>query len=94
MKQAQEIWFVRSNGGHGSYPVTREGWFVVFGYVAGVAALAVMSVWLMTANTGPMWMWIAVFGAGMAALGYAFIITARQHTDFSVTYNEYRKRNA
>jgi hypothetical protein len=89
-----DIWFVRSNSGHGSYPVRREGWMVVLGYLAGIGALAVMSFWLINSGAGSTWLWIAVFGAAMAVLGYAFIMTARQHTDFTITYEEYRKRNA
>ena len=30
MQLGPNIWFVRSNGGSGSYPVTPEGWRVVY----------------------------------------------------------------
>jgi hypothetical protein len=94
MKVEEGAWFVRSNGGSGSYPIRREGWLVVWGYLAGVGALVVMAYWLIQSGNGPAWLWIAVFGAGMAVLAYAFILTARQHTDFTVTYDEYKKRDA
>jgi hypothetical protein len=94
MKVEEGAWFVRSNGGHGSYPVTREGWYVVLGYLGGVGALAVMTYMLIHSGNGPYWMWIAIFALGMAVLAYGFIQTARHHTDFTVTYDEYRKRNS
>lgn len=86
MKLEDGAWFVRSNGGQGSYPVTRQGWFVVLGFLAGIGISAGVSVLL--ANTGPEWLWILVFAIGMAASALAFILIARKRTDFSITVNE------
>jgi hypothetical protein len=83
------IWFVRSNGGSGSYPVKPEGWRVVWVFVAGVAVSAVAAILL--ALIGPMWLWPIVFVAGMAWSAWTFIATARQHTDYSITYADYLK---
>lgn len=94
MKIEDGAWFVRSNGGRGSYPINKQGWMTVWGYLGGIAALGIVSLMLMYSNKGPMWLWIGIFGIGMLVLAYGFIQTARQHTDFSITYDEYRKRNA
>jgi len=93
-----ETWFVRSNGGSGSYPVTPEGWRVVrrfvsgmFGWGAAAIALAILGIMM-----GPAWLtWAApiLFAAGAALSGWAFISTARRHTDYSTTYNEFVKDN-
>ena len=81
------IWFVRSNGGSGSYPVTPEGWRVVWIFVAGIAVSAIAAAIL--ASIGPTWLWIAVFVICDIAAAWYFIDAARKHTDYSITYNEY-----
>ena len=83
------IWFVRSNGGQGSYPVKTEGWRVVWLFVAGVLASVIVA-WLLAAS-GPTWLWIVVFVAGMAGSAWYFISTAKQHTDYSITYDEWKR---
>jgi hypothetical protein len=83
------IWFVRSNGGMGSYPVTAEGRAVVRNFVVGVAASVVIAAIL--AALGPYWLWPLVFIAGMALSAWYFIATARRHTDYTLTYNDYAK---
>jgi uncharacterized membrane protein len=83
------IWFVRSNGGQGAYPVTAEGWRVVWVFIAGIAASALMG--LVLAQTMPTWLWAAITAIGIAVSAIWFIMTARAHTDFSLTYNEYVK---
>jgi len=91
-----DVWFVRSNGGSGSYPIRPEGWKVVRHFILGmfgsgiVAALVgvVGSVW------GPLWLvYIAplVFAGGAAYAGWNFIATTRRHTDYGVTYSDYVK---
>jgi hypothetical protein len=81
------IWFVRSNGGSGSYPVKPEGWRVVWTFVAGIAVSAVLAIIL--AMTAPTWLWVVVFVIGMALSAGWFIQTARKHTDYTLTYNDY-----
>ena len=81
------VWFVRSNGGAGSYPVKPEGWRVVWLFLGGVAVSVVAAIIL--AMIGPTWLWIVVFLAGMAASAWRFIDMARKHTDYSLTYNDY-----
>jgi uncharacterized membrane protein YfcA len=88
-KVPANIWFVRSNGGHGSYPVTPEGWRVVWVFVAGIVASAIMGAVL--AQTMPTWLWMAITAIGMAVSAIWFIMTARAHTDYSTTHNEYVK---
>ena len=84
-----DIWFVRSNGGQGSYPVTAEGWRIVGVFVAGIVASAIMGAVLsQTMNT---WLWVAITALGMAISAIWYIMTARSHTDYSTTYNEYVK---
>ncbi|MEQ1955082.1 hypothetical protein [Mesorhizobium sp. CN2-181] len=83
------IWFVRSNGGSGSYPVTPDGWRVVWFLVGGVVASAVVA--LLLASIGPVWLWALAFLAGMAASAWYFIGTARKHTDYSIRYSDYLK---
>jgi uncharacterized membrane protein YfcA len=82
------IWFVRSNGGSGSYPVKPEGWRVVWTFVVGIVISVVLGAVL--ASIGPTWLWVAVFAIGMAASAWYFIDTARKHTEYSITYNEYK----
>lgn len=83
------IWFVRSNGGRGSYPVTAEGRRVVRDFVIGVALSVVAAAIL--AAVGPYWLWPIVFLAGMGWSAWRFIDTARKHTDYTLTYNDYVK---
>lgn len=84
-----EIWFVRSNGGKGSYPVTPEGRQVVRNFVIGMAVSAVVAAIL--AFVGPYWLWPLVFVGGVAYSAWRYIDTARKHTDYTLTYNEYVK---
>jgi hypothetical protein len=88
-KLPADIWFVRSNGGQGSYPVTPEGKRVVWVFVAGIVASAIMGVVL--AQTMPTLLWLAITAVGMAVSAIWFIMTARAHADNSTTYNEYVK---
>jgi hypothetical protein len=83
------IWFVRSNGGQGSYPVTREGWLVTAVFLAGMLASGLMG-WVL-ALTMPTWMWVVIMALGMAASAMWFITTARAHTDYSITYTDFVK---
>ncbi|HTN95967.1 MAG TPA: hypothetical protein VL101_03230 [Nordella sp.] len=88
-KRREDIWFVRSNGGQGSYPVTGDGWRVVWVFAAGIVASAIMGAVL--AQTMETWAWVTITGVGMAVAAVWFIMTARAHTDFSITYDEYVK---
>ena len=83
------IWFVRSNGGSGSYPVTSEGWRAVWFFAGGIAISAVVAAVL--AGMGPTWLWVVVFLLGAAFSAWRFIDTARKHTDYSITYNDFVK---
>ena len=90
------IWFVRSNGGSGSYPIRREGWTVVLKFVFGMFgwAFAAGALGLIGGLWGPSWIAYAapfLFAAGAALSAWYFIDAARKHTDHSVTYNEYVK---
>jgi peptidoglycan/LPS O-acetylase OafA/YrhL len=82
------IWFVRSNGGSGSYPVKPEGWRVTWIFMAGVG-LSIFLAALLASMASSTWIWVAVFAVGMAASAWYYIGTARKHTDYSITYNEY-----
>jgi hypothetical protein len=88
------IWFVRSNGGSGSYPINRQGWRVVGTFVAGIVASALIG-GLLSTSTSP-WLWATVIALGMAGSAAWFIMTARKHTDYAITYNEFikEKKNA
>ena len=88
-KSPPNIWFVRSNGGSGSYPVTPDGWRVAWFFVGGIAISAVVAAVL--ASTSPTWLWVVVFVLGAAFSAWRFIDAARKHTDYSITYNEYVK---
>ena len=55
-KRRGDIWFVRSNGGQGSYPVTPEGWRIVWVFVAGIVASAIMG--FVLAQAMPTLMWV------------------------------------
>lgn len=83
------IWFVRSNGGKGSYPITAEGRGVVRNFVLGVALSSVVAAIL--AVVGAYWLWPLIFVAGMALSAWYFIDNVRRHTDYSITYNDYAK---
>lgn len=83
------IWFVRSNGGSGAYPVRPEGWRVVWTFVGGVAASAIVAA--VVAATGPVWLWSLTFAAGIAASAWYFIGATRKHTDYSIRYSDYLK---
>ncbi|MBX3579805.1 MAG: hypothetical protein KF723_21600 [Rhizobiaceae bacterium] len=93
------IWFVRSNGGSGSYPVTPEGWAVVRQFLKGVglSALAAVAIGVGGSLMAAWWLWIVgmgLFVVGMAWSAWTFISTARAHTDHSITYNDYVRRSS
>ena len=88
-KLPANIWFVRSNGGQGSYPVTAEGWRAVWVFVAGIVASGIMGAVL--AQTMETWLWVTITAIGMGIAAIWFVITARAHTDHSKTYNDYVK---
>ena len=88
-KRASDIWFVRSNGGAGFYPVTADGKRVIWVFVAGLVASGVMGAVL--AQTMTTLLWVSIMGVGMAVAAIWFIMTARAHTDYSKIYNEYVK---
>ena len=83
------IWFVRSNGGSGSYPVKPEGWRIYRHFIGGVAVSAAVA--LVLALTVPGWLWSAAFAAGVVFSAAYLIATVRKHTDYSITYNDYMK---
>ena len=87
VKLPAHIWFVRSNGGSGSYPVRPEGWRVVWIFVGGVVISVVVA--LLLASIGPTWLWVLAFAAGMALSAWYLVGMARKHTDYAVTYNDY-----
>lgn len=95
-KLPDHVWFVRSNGGSGSYPVRREGWLVVWKFIAGMIGWgigAAAMVWV-AMMSGPDWLaWVAplFFAAGAALSAWYFIDTARRHTDYSITYTDHVK---
>ena len=96
-----DVWFVRSNKGSGSFPVTREGFGVVRNFIfallgAGAMAIAMVAVGKLW---GPSWLtmaWIPFYVAIAILSAWYFIAVARKHTDTSITYNDYLKarRNA
>jgi hypothetical protein len=86
---APGIYFVRSNGGSGSYPVTPEGWKITRTFIMAMIATAIVAAFL--AFVAPVWLWVAVLVIGFGGSAWWFIMTARKHTDFLVTYNEYMK---
>lgn len=87
-------WFVRSNKGNGSLPVTHEGYRVVRNFIYGMlgfgivgGAMAGYGAW-----AGPSWLVPAgpiLFAVGAALSAFYFINTARRHTDYSTTYRDY-----
>jgi hypothetical protein len=85
------VWFVRADNGGGSYPVTPEGWRVVWTFTAVTIASAVVSIVLSQLGV-PYW-WIAA-AIGTAASAFWFFRTARRHTDDSMTVSEYKKSNS
>lgn len=93
---APNVWFVRSNKGNGSFPVTREGFCVIRNFIIGMllfaAIAAVISIY--GAWQGPSWLVPAgpiVFGVGALLAALYFINTARKHTDYALTHNDYVK---
>jgi hypothetical protein len=78
-KRTSDIWFVRSNGGAGFYPVTPEGKRVVWVFLAGLVASGVMGAVL--AQTMTTLLWVSIMVIGMAVAAVWFIMTARAHTD-------------
>jgi hypothetical protein len=78
-KRASDIWFVRSKGRAGFYPVTPDGRRVVWVFVAGLVASGVMGAVL--AQTMTTLLWISIMAIGMAAAAVWFIMTARAHTE-------------
>ena len=88
------VWFVRSNRGNGSYPVTREGCMVVARFVLGMFGSGLLGWWLstMAMAQGASWAgWVfpLVFLVGAAASAWYFITTARKHTDYTITATDY-----
>lgn len=95
------VWFVRSNKGNGSFPVTREGFRVMRNYIFGLLGWGVVggAVSAYGVYQGPRELIVAgpvIFAIGAALTALYFINTARKHTDFAMTYNDYLKarRNA
>jgi hypothetical protein len=88
-KMPADIWFVRSDGAQGAYPVNADGWRAVSVFAAGIVASAIMGAVL--AQTMETWLWVAIAGLGMAIAAIWFIVAACAHTDYSTTYNEYVK---
>ena len=88
------IWFVRSNRGSGSYPVTPRGWRALWIFVGCVAASAVVGGLLAATGYDPLWVWVFVIGTAFSAIW--FMLTARNHTDYSISYSDYLrdKKNA
>lgn len=78
-KRASDIWFVRSKGGPGFYPVTPDGRRVVWVFVAGLVASGVMGAVL--AQTMTTLLWMSIMAIGMAVAAVWFIMTARAHTE-------------
>lgn len=94
MQLPDHIWFVRSNGGSGSFPIKPEGRRVVRRFVGGVLLSVVASVALVLLGTlvGPTWLAflaIPVFVVGMGWSAWTFIDTARKHTAYDITYREW-----
>jgi hypothetical protein len=90
----ENIWFVRSNGGSGSYPIRPEGWRVVWRFVFGMSGWGVAGglIAVIGAAWGPAWLIVAgpiLFAAGAALSAWQFIKSAREHTDYTVTYDDY-----
>ena len=93
------IWFVRSNGGSGSYPVRPEGWRAVRQFLAGVAWSAAGAVIVAVGGTLLSHWWFGVLGGllfvvGMAWSAWRFIDTARKHTAYDITYNDYVRQQS
>ena len=78
-KRTLDIWFVRSKGGAGFHPVTPDGKRVVWVFVAGLVASAIMGAVL--AQTMTTLLWASITGVGMAVAAVWFIMTARAHTE-------------
>ena len=69
--------------------MTRQGRRIFWVFIAGIAASATMGAVL--AQTMETWLWVTVTVLGLAISAIWYIITARSHTDYSTTYNEYVK---
>ena len=78
-KRTSDIWFVRSKGGSGFYPVTPDGKRAVWVFVAGLVASGVMGAVL--AQTMATSLWVPIMAIGMAVAAIWFIMTARAHTE-------------
>lgn len=93
---ASDKWFVSKDRGRGAVPATREGYKVVARFIFGMLICAVLAVVMVVAAAygAPQWLRpaaLAVFVIGAALLAIYFIISARRHTDRSITYSEYRR---
>jgi hypothetical protein len=88
----KDIWFVRSNGGQGSYPINSRGWNVVYIFLFEAALFVALALWIRSTVAEPEWLWIAILAIGLGSAGMGFILIARSKTDFSITYDEYMRR--
>ena len=83
------IWFVRSNRGSGSYPVTAQGWRALWTFAGCVAASGIVGGLLAATGYDRLWIWVFVTGTACSAIW--FMLTARNHTDYSISYSDYLK---
>jgi cell division GTPase FtsZ len=86
------IWFVRKDNGNGMVPVTREGWMVALGFVAGAIAASIVCVTMIVMFPDMVWLGFAAFVVIMIADGIAFIVIANAMGDRTVTRSEWRRR--
>jgi hypothetical protein len=70
---ARAYWFARVPGRNKMVPVTREGWLVAAGFVAGMFGSGLVGALLATAGV---WWWWAVMAVGMALSGAGFVTIA------------------
>jgi len=84
----KSVWFVRRSNGGGSYPVTDQGWRVVWTFTAGAVASVVVSIVLQ--KMGFSYWWLAAAVGSVAAAAWFLVVTNR-HTDYSMTVSEFRK---
>ncbi|MGB6117630.1 MAG: hypothetical protein WBF87_05360 [Mesorhizobium sp.] len=88
------VWFVRSDRGRGSYPVTREGWMVVARFALGMFGSGAAG-WLVgNWATGQgielgEFAFPAIFTIGAIASVWYLATTARKHTDYTITVSDY-----
>ena len=87
VKLPEGKWFV----GPRSVPVTAEGRRVVHIFVGGVAVLVALSI-VLALTVYPFWLWVPIFAIGMLGFAVYFLVPAKRHTDFSMTWQEYAKR--